>query len=106
MSIRRQCKIISFNRSSLYYGRIGLSEEEQRILEEMDKIYMDFPIYGSRRMSRELRRRGFKGGLSSDANGCGMIKDIHLKKDLVHRLNEYLKFHSQFLHVMARSEAT
>ena len=62
LSIRRQCEIISFNRSSLYYERIGLSEEDQRILEEMDKIYMDFPIYGSRRMSRELKRRGFKVG--------------------------------------------
>jgi len=39
-----------------------LSEEDQRILEEMDKIYLDFPVYGSRRMSRELKRRGFKVG--------------------------------------------
>ena len=62
MSVRRQCELLSFNRSSLYYERIGLSEEDQRILEEMDKIYLDFPIYGSRRMSRELKRRGFKVG--------------------------------------------
>jgi len=39
-----------------------LSEEDERILDEMDKIYMDFPVYGSRRMSRELKRRGFKVG--------------------------------------------
>jgi len=62
LSIRRQCKILSLNRSSLYYERVGLSEEDQRILDEMDKIYLDFPIYGSRRMSRELKRRGFKVG--------------------------------------------
>lgn len=62
LSVRRQCEILSFNRSSLYCERIGLSEEDQRILEEMDKIYLDFPVYGSRRMSRELRRRGFKVG--------------------------------------------
>jgi len=62
LSIRRQCAILSFNRSSLYYERIGLSEEDQRILDEMDKIYLDFPVYGSRRMSRELKRRGFKVG--------------------------------------------
>jgi len=60
--VRRQCEILSLNRSSLYYERIGLSEEDQRILDEMDKIYLDFPIYGSRRMSRELKRRGFKVG--------------------------------------------
>lgn len=62
LSVRRQCELFSFNRSSLYYDQIGLSEEDQRVLEEMDKIYLDFPVYGSRRMSRELRRRGFKVG--------------------------------------------
>ena len=62
LSVRRQCEMLSFNRSSLYYDRIGLSEEEERILEEMDKIYLDFPIYGSRRMSRELKRRGYRVG--------------------------------------------
>ncbi len=62
LSVRRQCQLLSFNRSSLYYERIGLSEEDQRILEEMDKIYLDFPVYGSRRMSRELRRRGYEVG--------------------------------------------
>jgi len=62
LSVRYQCGILSLNRSSLYYERIGLSEQDQRILDEMDKIYMDFPIYGSRRMSRELKRRGFKVG--------------------------------------------
>ena len=62
LSERRQCELFSLNRSSLYYEQIGLSEEDQRILEEMDKIYMEFPFYGSRRMSRELKRRGFKVG--------------------------------------------
>jgi len=62
LSIRRQCEILSFNRSSLYYERIGLSEEDQMILDELDKIYLGFPFYGSRRMSRELKRRGFKVG--------------------------------------------
>ena len=60
LSVRRQCEIFSLNRSSFYYERIGLSEEDQQILDEMDKIYLDFPVYGSRRMSRELKRRGFK----------------------------------------------
>jgi len=50
------------NRSSLYYEQARLSEEEQRMLEEMDKIYLDFPSYGRRRMGRELRRRGYRAG--------------------------------------------
>ncbi|MDD8032007.1 MAG: IS3 family transposase [Acidobacteriota bacterium] len=55
LSIRRQCELLALNRSSLYYEGVGLSEE-------MDKICLDFPTYGSRRMSRELRRRGCRVG--------------------------------------------
>ncbi len=62
LSIRRQCELLALNRSSLYYERAGLSEEDQRILEERDKIYLDFPSYGSRRMGRELRPRGYRAG--------------------------------------------
>ncbi|MGB8952065.1 MAG: IS3 family transposase [Candidatus Aminicenantales bacterium] len=62
LSVRRQCEIFSFNRSSLYYERTGPSEEDQRILDEMDRIYLDFPYYGSRRMSRALKRRGYDVG--------------------------------------------
>ena len=62
LSVRRQCEILAFNRSSLYFVRTGLSEEDQNVLEEMDRIYLDFPYYGSRRMSRELKRRGYDVG--------------------------------------------
>lgn len=62
LSVRRQCELFGLNRSSLYYERIGLSEEDQVALDEMDRIYLDFPYYGSRRMSRELKRRGYAVG--------------------------------------------
>lgn len=62
LSVRWQCELLALNRSSLYYERRGLSEEDQAILDEMDRIYLDFPYYGSRRMSRELRRRGYTVG--------------------------------------------
>ena len=62
VSVRRQCKLLALTRSSLYSERRGLSEEDQAILDEMDRIYLAFPYYGSRRMSRELRRRGYTVG--------------------------------------------
>ena len=62
LSVRKQCELLALNRSSLYYEQVGLSEEEQQILEEMDKIYLEFSSYGSRRMGRELRRRGYRAG--------------------------------------------
>ncbi len=60
LSIGRQCELLALNRSSIYYERVELSAEDQRVLQEMDKIYLDSPSYGSRRMSRELRRRGYR----------------------------------------------
>ncbi len=45
LSIRRQSELLALNRSSLYYERVELSAEDQRVLQEMDKIYLDFPIY-------------------------------------------------------------
>ncbi len=62
IAVGRQRELLALNHSSLYYERVGLSEEDQRVLQEMDKIYLDFPSYGSRRMSRELRRRGYRVG--------------------------------------------
>jgi len=62
LSIRRQCEILSLNRSSLYFEHMTFCEKYQDVLIEMDKIYMEFPIYGSRRMSRELKRRGYTIG--------------------------------------------
>jgi putative transposase len=47
LSIRQQCEILSLSRSSLYYERIGLSEEDQRILEEMVSMGTEFlPFLG------------------------------------------------------------
>jgi putative transposase len=62
LSVRRQCELLALNRSSLYYEQRGLSEKDREILDEMDRIYLAFPSYGSRRMSRELRRRGYDVG--------------------------------------------
>ena len=62
LSIRRQCEILSLNRSALYFEHMTLCEKYKDVLIEMDKIYMEFPIYGSRRMSRELKRRGYNIG--------------------------------------------
>ncbi len=38
LSLRRQRELLGLKRFSLYYEQVGLSEEEQRILEETDYI--------------------------------------------------------------------
>ncbi len=54
LSIRHQSKLLEVNRSSLYYKPVGESEENLKIMAQMDKIYLDNPTYGVLRMKDEL----------------------------------------------------
>lgn len=56
--LRTQARILSLNRSSLYYKPAGPSEEEVRLKHRIDRLYTDHPVYGSRRIAQEL---GFEG---------------------------------------------
>src|SRR4030042_567790 len=55
-SIRRQCELISLNRSSLYYQPAGESEENLRLMHLLDRQYTKTPFYGWPGVAR-LRRR-------------------------------------------------
>ena len=59
VSVRRQCELIFFNRSSLYYAPVPVSPEDQSVMNQIDEIYTKWPFYGARRMSRELKRLRF-----------------------------------------------
>lgn len=55
ISIRRQCELLALPRSSYYYeGHPECSEDDIRLMNRIDKIYTDYPFYGSRRMCVEL----------------------------------------------------
>ena len=56
--MRRQCEILALNRSSLYYESIGPDPEELELMRRIDELHLEFPFYGSRRISRELRSQG------------------------------------------------
>jgi putative transposase len=59
-SLVKQCEIIRLNRSSLYYKPVAYSNEELRIMRELDLIYTtEFEYYGHRKMWQELKARGF-----------------------------------------------
>lgn len=62
LSIREQCVILDISRSGYYYRSAGMSDSDKSVLDEMDRIYTKWPYYGTRRMSKELERRGFKAG--------------------------------------------
>jgi putative transposase len=53
-----QAELLSVSRSSLYYQPVQPSTEEVAIKHRIDEIYTEFPFYGSRRITVQLRREG------------------------------------------------
>ena len=52
-----QCALLQLNRSTFYYQPNKLSEvsgEDEALMKEIDKVYTEFPYYGSRRIARQL----------------------------------------------------
>jgi putative transposase len=58
LSVARQCELLGLARSSYYHQPQALSEEEQRLMRLIDELYLLHPFYGSRQMTRVLRREG------------------------------------------------
>jgi len=59
VSVRRQCELLFCSRSGFYYDPAPVSPEDQAVMNLIDEIYTKWPFYGARRMSRELKSRGF-----------------------------------------------
>ena len=58
LSIVRQCHLVSIARSSFYYEGQGESPVNLRLLRVIDEQFLETPFYGSRQMTRWLRRPG------------------------------------------------
>lgn len=76
ISIRRQCDLLSLNRSSYYYRSslpdcipknfpihftrpIQETEDNLAYMKRIDQLYMKWPFYGSRKMTTVLNREGY-----------------------------------------------
>lgn len=55
-SIRQRCRLLAVAPSSYYYA--GQAADDQNLRDLIERIALDFPRYGYRRMAAELRRRG------------------------------------------------
>lgn len=51
-----QAELLSLNRTSLYYQPVAPSPEAIAIQHRIDELYTQFPVYGSRRITAQLRR--------------------------------------------------
>lgn len=60
LSLVRQCELMSIARSSYYYQPTGESAFNLELMRLMDAQYLKTPWYGSRQMTRHLRRRGYR----------------------------------------------
>jgi putative transposase len=59
LSIRKQCEVLSVNRSSLYYAPKGENPENLEIMRIMDEHYLKHPTEGVIRMQDMLFALGF-----------------------------------------------
>lgn len=59
LSVTRQCKLAGVSRSSYYYRGSRESELNLSLMRVIDEQYMKTPWYGSRQMTRHLRRAGY-----------------------------------------------
>jgi putative transposase len=58
LSVRRQCELLEFNRSSFYLPPAAESAENLRLMRLIDQQFLKTPFYGSRRMTASLERSG------------------------------------------------
>ncbi len=60
LPIVSQCRILAVPRSSYYYEPARTeSEENLRLMREIDEVYLEFPFFGSPRMTLRLRELGW-----------------------------------------------
>ena len=61
-SLSLQCRLLGLSRSSLYYRARDPDAATLALMRRIDELYLQHPFYGSRQMSRHLRREGLLAG--------------------------------------------
>ena len=62
ISLSRQCKILKISRSSLYYTPVGFSPETLELMRQIDRVFTQYPFFGSRQIAAYLPRKGYHAG--------------------------------------------
>ena len=62
LALSRKCELAGVSRSSLYYEPRPAEEWRLSLQLLVDRLYMEFPYYGTRRVSLHLRREGHDVG--------------------------------------------
>ena len=59
LSIVAQCRLLKLARSSLYWRPAAVSEDDLRLMRQLDELSLATPFHGARRMVAALRRDGW-----------------------------------------------
>ena len=60
VSVSRQCRLLNLSRSSVYYKPVEMAPQDLVLMRLIDEQYLKTPFYGSRSMTRHLRRLGYR----------------------------------------------
>ena len=58
VSIRRQCALLALPRASVYYRPSGVDNDDLDLMRRIDRLYLQFPFFGSRKIARQLSAEG------------------------------------------------
>jgi putative transposase len=58
LPVTRQCRLLSINRSTLYYQAKPATGEDLQLMRRIDEMHLKRPFYGSRRITDWLRDEG------------------------------------------------
>ena len=62
LPLSRACELAGVSRSSAYYRPVPVDAETLMLQSLVDRLYMNFPYYGTRRVSWHLKRLGHDVG--------------------------------------------
>jgi putative transposase len=60
LSINEQCELLGLPRSTYYYEPQTENEENLKLMRLLDELHLNRPFYGSRQLTRSLRRSGYE----------------------------------------------
>lgn len=77
LSVRKQCELMSVNRSSVYYSKSEKkSQEDFEIKLHIKRLYHNHSFYGHRRIKIALEREGIK---VNRKRVCRLMKELNLR---------------------------
>jgi len=62
VTVTRQAQLLALSRSSVYYTPRALPDRDLSMMRRLDELHLQWPFYGSRKLTWELRKEGHEVG--------------------------------------------